>query len=278
MAAYDPKFPRAHYDNLVENEWTRLTRTRHGELSFLVHMDVLRTYIKPGMDVLEIGAGAGIFTKELVHMCNRLVVGDISKVQLDANRANMREVGVLDRVDEYIELDLVDLGALHPESFDAVVCIGGPLSYLMDQESVGVHQMLRTLKSGGIVILGVMSLINSVVRLMRYLPALKRTRGMANTRWLFETGLQDQEHSPETEHFCHMMTCADVDALLPLDSVEIVEKRAAGLLGMAGEEELNAVKADKDLWNLVVERELAWSRLPGAIDLGDNILYVVRRR
>lgn len=148
----------------------------------------------------------------------------------------------------------------------------------MDKESVGVQQMLLTLKSGGILILGVMSLTNSVVRLMRFLPALKGNRGMANTRWSLETGLQDREHSPETEHFCHMMTSVDVDALLDLDSVETVEKRAAGVLGMAGEEELNAVKADQDLWNLVVERELAWSRLPGAIDLGDNILYVVRKR
>lgn len=278
MATYDPKFPRTHYDNLVDDEWTRLTRKRHGELSFLVHMDVLRTYIKESMDVLEIGAGAGIFTKELVHMSNRLVVGDISKAQLDANRANMSDLGVLDRVGEYRELDLADLSSLHPETFDAIVCVGGPLSYLMDKESVGIQQMLRTLKSGGVVILGVMSLINSVVRLMRFLPALKRNRGLANTRWLFETGLQDQEHSPDTEHFCHMMTSVDADALLDLDSVEIVEKRAAGLLGMAGEEELNAVKADQDLWNLVVERELAWSKLPGAIDLGDNILYVVRKR
>ena len=276
--AYDPRIPRTHYDNLGENEWTRLTRTRHGELNFLVHMDVLCSYIQESMYVLEIGAGAGIFTKELVNMCNRLVVGDISKAQLEANRANMGDLGVLDRVDEYIELDLVDLSSLHPESLDAIVCVGGPLSYLMDKESVGLQQMLLTLKSGGILILGVMSLINSVVRLMRFLPALKRNRGMANTRWLLETGLQDREHSPETEHFCHMMTSVDVDALLDLDSVEIVEKRAAGLLGMAGEEELNAAKADQDLWNLVVERELAWSRLPGAIDLGDNILYVVRKR
>lgn len=278
MAKYAPKYPRVHYDLRGEDEWERLSRTRHGELSFLVHMDVLRKYIKANMDVLEIGAGAGVFTKELVYMCNRLVVGDISKVQLEANRANMRDLGVLDRVDKYRELDLADLSSLQPESFDAIVCVGGPLSYLLDKKSVGMQQMLRILKSGGIVILGVMSLINSVVRLMRFLPALKRNRGMANTRWLFETGLQDQEHSPETEHYCHMMTSVDVDALLDLDSVEIVERRAAGLLGMAGEEELNAVKADQDLWNLVVERELAWSRLSGAIDLGDNILYVVRKR
>lgn len=275
---YDPKYPRAYYDNVEIHEWTRLTRTRHSELSFLVHMDVLREYVKGGMGVLEIGAGAGFFTKELVHMCKRLVVADISDVQLDLNRTKMRELGVLDLVDEYRQLDLVDLNSLKPESFDAIVCVGGPLSYLLDKEPVGIQQMLRALKSGGFLILGVMSLINSVVRLMHNLPPTKRNRGLDNTRWLLETGKQDQEHNPESEHYCHMMTSADVDALLDLSAVEIVEKRAAGLLGMAGEEALNAVKADQDLWKLIVERELAWSKLPGTLDLGDNILYVVRKR
>ena len=276
--AYDPKYPRAHYDLLGEDEWNRLTRTRHGELNFLVHMDVLRKYVKDSMDVLEIGAGAGFYTKELVHMCKRLVVTDISKIQLELNRGNMRDLGVLSLVDEYRELDLVDLTVFPQESFDAIVAVGGPLSYLSDKESVGIQQMLRTLKSGGFLVLGVMSLLNSVVRLMRFLPQKKRDAGMANTRWLFETGVQDWGHSPETEHYCHMMTSVDVDGLLDLSAIEIVEKRAARLLGMAGEEALNAVKSDLELWNLIVERELAWSRLPGTLDLGENILYVVRKR
>ncbi|MCY4144400.1 MAG: class I SAM-dependent methyltransferase [Gammaproteobacteria bacterium] len=278
MVAYDPKYPRAHYDRVGIYEWTRLTRSRHGELNFLVHMDVMRRHIKDSMNVLEIGAGAGIYTKELVQMCRRLVVADISKLQLDANQEKMGELGLLNLVAEYRQLDLVDLSPLAAESFDAIVCIGGTLSYLLDKASVGVQQMLRTVKPRGIVILGVMSLINSVVRLMHLVPPTKEIRGLTNTRWLLETGLQDQEHNPETEHYCHMMTSADIDELLDLDVVEIVERRAAGLLGMAGEESLNAVRADTDLWNLIVERELEWSKLPSALDLGDNIVYVVRRR
>lgn len=86
---------------MADKEWTRLTRNRRGELNFLVHMDVLRRHITADMDVLEIGAGAGIYTKELVHMAGRLVVSDLSEVQLALNRDHMRELGVLDRVAEY---------------------------------------------------------------------------------------------------------------------------------------------------------------------------------
>lgn len=275
---YDPVFPQAHYDAVADKEWTRLTRSRRGELNFLVHMDVLQRHLTTDMDVLEIGAGAGIYTKELVHMARRLVVSDLSEVQLALNRDHMRELGVLDRVAEYRILDLADLSGLEAESFDAVVCVGGPLSYLLDQESVGVQQVLRVVKPGGTVVLGVMSLINTLVLFMGMLPAEKEANGIDNVRWMLETGLQDREHSLATEHYCHMMTSADLDALLAREPVDLVERRAPGVLGMAGEDALNAIRADDELWNLVVERELAWSKLPGTLDLGDNIVYVIRKR
>ncbi|MDE0452903.1 MAG: class I SAM-dependent methyltransferase [Gammaproteobacteria bacterium] len=275
---YDPEIPRAHYDRLADAEWTRLTRRRRGELSFLVHMDVLERHITAGMDVLEIGAGGGIYTKELVHMARRLTVSDISEVQLALNRGHMRDLGVLDRVDEYRVLDLADLGALEAESFDAVVCVGGPLSYLLDKEAAGVREMLRVVRPGGIVVLGVMSLISTLVLFMGMVPAETEKIGIDNMRWLLETGYQDREHHPATEHYCHMMTSADIDALLADEAVHVVEKRAAGVLGMAGEEALNAVRKDDGLWSLIVERELAWSKLPGTLDLGDNIVYVFRKR
>ncbi|MCY3810604.1 MAG: class I SAM-dependent methyltransferase [Gammaproteobacteria bacterium] len=275
---YDPDFPRAHYDRLADAEWTRLTRSRRGELNFLVHMDVLKAHITPEMDVLEVGAGAGIYTKELVHMAGRLVVSDLSEVQLELNRNHMRELGVLDLVAHYRVLDMVDLGAVEPSSFDAVVCVGGPLSYLLDKESVGIREILGVVRPGGIVVLGVMSLVNTVVLFMDMLPAEKEAIGLDNLRWLLETGIQDREHHPATEHYCHMMTSADVDRLVADEAADVVEKRAAGVLGMAGEAALDSVREDDELWALIVDRELAWSKLPGTLDVGDNIVYVIRKR
>ena len=275
---YDPTYARTHYDKVADYEWTRLTRTRRGELNYLVHMDVLKRHITADMDVLELGAGAGIYTKELVHMSRRLVVSDLSEVQLELNRGHMRDLGVYELVDAYRILDLVDLSPFKADSFDAVVCIGGPLSYLLDQESRGVQEIFRVVKPGGIVVLGVMSLINTLILFMGVLPAEKEAVGIENLRWLLETGHQDRKHNPASEHYCHMMTSADVDALLAGQSVEILERRAAGILGMAGEDSLNAVREDEELWNLIVERELAWSRLPGTLDLGDNIVYVICKR
>ena len=213
-----------------------------------------------------------------MNLAGRLVVSDLSPVQLELNRRHMRDLGLEDRADDYRVLDLVDLSSLAAESFDAVVCIGGALNYLLDQESVGIRQMLRVLKPGGRMVLGVMSLINTVVLFMGGLKAEKDAIGPDNMRWLLETGIQHREHHPATEHYCHMMTSADVDALLEREAVDVVERRAAGVLGMAGEDGLNAVRGDEELWSLILEREIAWSKLPGTLDVGDNIVVVVRKR
>lgn len=255
-----------------------MTRTCRGQLSFLVHMDVLKQYLHSDMRVLEIGAGAGIFTKELVHMVYQLVVSDISEVQLSLNKKHMQELGVIDSVHEYRVLDLIDLSELKEYSFDAVVCIGGPLSYLLDKASDALQQIVQVLKPDGVAILGVMSLINTVVRYMGYLRSEKEAIGIENVRWMLETGHQDREHNPATEHYCHMMTSLDADKLFRNEQVDVLEMRAPGLLGMAGEEALNEVQEDPELWDLLVERELTWSKLPGSLDLGDNILYVIRKR
>ena len=190
----------------------------------------------------------------------------------------MEELGVVDSVHQYRVLDLIDLSDLKEGSFDAVVRIGGPLSYLLDKAPIALQQIIQVLKPGGIAILGVMSLINTVVRFMGYVRSEKETIGLDNMRWMLETGHQDREHNPATEHYCHMMTSQDVDELLLNAGVDVLERRSPGLLGMAGEETLNDVYEDAELWDLLVERELAWSKLPGTLDLGDNILYVIRKR
>ena len=229
------------------------------------------------MSCLEIGAGPGIFTKELVHMVRRLVVSDLSDVQLDLNRVHMRECEVFDLIDDFQNLDLADLSPVADESFDAVVCVGGAFSYLLDKASAGIDEILRVLKPNGIAVIGAMSLISTVVRMMGFLPADIDDVGHENMRYILETGIQDRKHYPITGHYCHMMTSSDVDALLANKPCEIIDRRAAGLLGLASEDALNTVKEDEKLWELIVEREIAWSKLPRTLDLGDNLLYVIRK-
>jgi ubiquinone/menaquinone biosynthesis C-methylase UbiE len=229
--------------------------------------------------VLELGAGAGIFSKELVTLGRQLVVSDISDEQLAINKSKMTQLGLMDRIEEFLILDVTDLKSIGADNYyDVVICVGGALNYTFDKEQVAITEMLRVAKPGGIVIVGVVALFNS---LMRYLPAIaeeKKQFGIDATKWLMERGIQDAQHYPvENSNFLHMMQSSDLDALFESQSVQIIEKRAAGLFSMAGEEALDQAKADKELWELILNKELELSRNPACLDFGANIVYIVKK-
>lgn len=275
---YDAGSILRKYDERKTDEWSRLTDAK-GELLYRVHLDVLRTCVGPSDRVLEVGAGAGRFTKDLATMGAELVVTDIAPYQIACNRAKMEELGLSGRIRGFHVLDVLDMGLFPDASFDVVVCTGGVVNYLMDRERDGVREMLRVLRSGGWLVLGSMSFLWSALYYMDGVKADKDLLGIEAARWIFETGVQDEEHYPlPSRHWCHMMRASEMDALLAAFPVDVVERRAAGLFSLGRDEALESVRRDPELWDLLVEKELAFSRLATALDCGMNLLYAARKR
>ena len=138
--------------------------------------------------------------------------------------------------------------------------------------------MLRILKPGGKLILGVMSKIGSLMYYMEGMAQEKEKFGIEATRWLFETGIQDEEHYPvPSKHYVHMMTSSQVDALLVDKNVKILEKSSAGLFSHAKEEILGEIKYDKELWDCILKNEILFTKNPGTLDCGINMIYVIQK-
>ncbi len=274
----DSNIPKRYYDSFGEKEWTRLSRNCPGELLYHVHMDVFRCHVSKDASVLELGAGAGIFSKELVNLTGQLVVSDISEEQLAINKSKMIELGLGQHIADFLILDITDLKSIGDNAHDVVICVGGALNYTFDKERAAISEMLRVTKPGGIFILSSVALFNS---LMRYLAAIveeKQQFGIGATKWLMERGIQDAEHYPvENQNYLHMMNSSDLDALFENQKVKFIEKRAAGVFSLAGEEALNQAKADQELWELILNKEIEFSKDPAYLNCGANLIYVVRK-
>jgi ubiquinone/menaquinone biosynthesis C-methylase UbiE len=122
----------AAFDQIGELEWERLDATLAGRVSFEQHRRWLQRHQVRGR-VLEIGAGAGRFTVELVRAGCRVVVADISGVQLDLNRQHVTAAGASDGVESWVRADVRALPTVWQAGFDAVVAFGGVLSYVFDE-------------------------------------------------------------------------------------------------------------------------------------------------
>ncbi|MBB6020250.1 ubiquinone/menaquinone biosynthesis C-methylase UbiE [Paenibacillus sp. JGP012] len=276
--SYNPEIPRNRYDNYGDREWTRLEKDGHGELLYQVHLDILKRYVKPADRVLEIGAGSGRYTKDLAVMCSELTAADLSSHQIEFNKAKMRELSLIDKIKAYHVLDVLDMRIFENSSFDCVVCIGGVINYLLDKENDGIQEMLRLLKPNGILIVGAMSFIGASLYYLEGIRYEKDQFGMEATKWLMDTGVQDEEHYPvPSKHFIHMMRSTELDALLALFPVRVQERSSAGLYTQAGDSALDHARNDPEFWKLIVEKEIEFTKLPGTLDAGMNLIYVVQK-
>jgi 2-polyprenyl-3-methyl-5-hydroxy-6-metoxy-1,4-benzoquinol methylase len=74
-----------HFDDYGEKEWDRLTRSVVDEVNLHIHTELLKRHLRGGMEVLEVGAGAGRFTQIIAGLGCRISVIDISEKQLALN-------------------------------------------------------------------------------------------------------------------------------------------------------------------------------------------------
>jgi ubiquinone/menaquinone biosynthesis C-methylase UbiE len=276
--SYNPEIPRNRYDNYSDREWTRLERDAHGELLYHVHLDILKRYIKPSDCVFEIGAGSGRYTKDIVNMCKELTVADISSHQIEFNKEKMKELSLYNRIKDFLILDVVNMPTMESESFDCVVCIGGVINYLLDKELTGIEELLRVLRPGGKLIIGAISFIGASLFYLDAIRTEKNLFGIEAAKWLFDTGVQDEEHYPVPDkHYVHMMRSSEMDTLFSNFPVKVVEKSSAGIFSQSGNEALENARQDKEFWELIVKKEIEFTKLQGMLDCGMNIIYVVEK-
>jgi ubiquinone/menaquinone biosynthesis C-methylase UbiE len=265
--SWDAERAAAFYDEYGEREWTRFEDGRTPAPSLDVHLEHLRRYIHAGDRVLEIGAGPGRFTIELARAGADVVVADISPGQLELNRERVSAAGLEERIVERSVADVLDLSRWEDGSFDAAICFGGPLSYVVDRAEEGVAELVRVTKAGGHVLLSVMSLVGTILHYLPILLDLVRRDGAEKNEKIVRTGLLPEE--PDYGHLAmKLFRWSELEALLSRHGT-IVAASAAGLLPSTQPEE-------PELREFLSRVELAVADEVGALSCGEHILAVLQ--
>ena len=142
----------------------------------------------------------GRFTIELANLGARVHVGDISPVQLRLNAERVGTAGPEDAVVARPRLDICDLSEFADDTFDAVVCFGGPISYTMDRADAAVAELCRVTRPGGHVLVSVMSSLGVVRRFLPQVLAEGREFGPTHNDEVLETG--DLARATNRGHEC----------------------------------------------------------------------------
>ena len=265
---WDPERAAGFFDEYGLSEWTRFEDGRTPAPSLDVHLEHLRRFVRDGDRVLDVGAGPGRFTIELARLGAQVSVADLSPGQLELNRERVAEAGLEEHVLERAQADVLDLSRWDDASFDAAVCFGGPLSYVVDRAEDGVAELVRVTRPGGHVLLSVMSLVGTVTHFLPILLDLARRDGVAKQEEIIRTGLLSDE--PDYGHLAmKLFRWSELEELLSRHGT-IVAASAAGLLPAVQPEE-------PELREFLARTEVALADEPGALSCGQHILAVLRR-
>jgi ubiquinone/menaquinone biosynthesis C-methylase UbiE len=261
------------YDKNPEREWERLARDPYHTLEFSVTWHYLQEYLPPNGQILDAGGGPGRYALELCQAGYEVVLLDISSglISVAQDKFKKEPESVQKRLLEFAVGDIQDLSHLETNRFDAVLCLGGPLTHISD--AVGrfqaLSELVRVAKPGAIVCLSVMGYW-AVLRTI-----LARFSDELVTPY-FETLVEQADTPGSTKTMWHFFRADELR--------QYAEKCGLTTLKMAGCEGLSTGLAEAT--NILGQDETKWQRWeklviktsaePSIVDMAEHILYIGR--
>jgi SAM-dependent methyltransferase len=162
---------RDFYDQSVAFEWRRLVTNPLRRLEFETTQYFLKKYLPPSGLLLDAGGGPGRYTIEMAKLGYDVILYDLSPANLAFARRQIARSGVKRRIKEVDEGSIVDLSRFPAAQFDAVLCLGGPLSHVdgTDRRLQAVRELTRIAKPGAPVFISVMGRLSVLRQTPRYM-------------------------------------------------------------------------------------------------------------
>ncbi|MFH0816921.1 MAG: class I SAM-dependent methyltransferase [Methanobacteriota archaeon] len=241
MASVEKRTMESYAAN-PQKEWLRLQKDAFHRLEFDTTMSYLKKYLPKGGLVLDAGCGPGRYSIELAKLGYDVVLFDLTKELLDIARKEIKKERVQKKIKGVHEGSISDLSMFDDESFDAVLCLGGPLGHIEGEKKRmrALGELKRVAKKGAPIFASVIGRLAAIRTMQMYYPVeLQKTR---NLRSIVETG---DDFSWHGGIYCHLFLHEEVVRLFQENGIRHVE--SVGLEGLAirGEHGINRYAGDK---------------------------------
>jgi len=274
---YHPQAVKAYFDNYGTCEWERLERTLQGRIRYAIHRHFLDEYVPDGARVLDVGCGPGRFALDLARRGAYLTLADISQTQLDIAHDQLEAAGLLDKVQAFHCLDMVDMHELGDESFAAVVCYGAALSYTCDRYETALRELVRVLYPGGRLLISVASLYGNLRLVGPYDGLAFLEEPDTHIDWhAILSGAGAVCTRPGSDEFHQPFVLFTSDGLrhaLEKAGLRVVEMAAANPVVSEGAQ-IPGIESNAQASAALTALELALCTKPGLVDTGEHLLAV----
>lgn len=258
----------------VDHEWRRLRQDAYHQLEFAVTMHFLTKYLPEKGLILDAGGGPGRYTIELAKQGYEVILLDLVPEMLKAAERKIRRAGVKRKVKQIIEGSIDDLSMFGDETFDAVLCLGGPLCHILNeqQRERAVGELTRVAKRNAPIFASVMSRLGLLKTLL-----IRFQHDIHQARNQLEVGNYIPGVHGEGFTAAHWFLPEELRRLFEAQGVKVVEM--AGLEGLSShcQKETNRLSKEPEKWKIWTEIILKTCTHPAVIGTSEHFLLVGKR-
>lgn len=261
------------YNSDPEREWRRLEKDPYHTIEFLVTMHYIKKHFSPKGKVLDAGGGPGRYSIELCKMGYDVVLLDISEGCIATAKEHFlsEPKSVQDKISEFVIGDISELSYFETNSFDAILCLGGPLTHISEKEKrdKAMSELVRIAKPRAIVFISVMGYY-AVLRtiLMRFSHEIIEQS--------FQTLIESGDTIGSTGTIWHFFRADELKNLAESSGLTTIEMAGCEGLSSGLHDATNAIGQDRDKWNRWMELLIKTSSDSSVVDMAEHILYIGR--
>jgi len=175
------------------------------------------------------------------------------------------------------QTDICDLSEIPDATFDAVICLGGALSYVRDQRTTALRELIRVAKPASPLVISVMSLLGT----FHLISILDARDFLVNIRdhieWdpvtPFPDVLDSKPGSPEWHAPMTLYTSRYLGRFLEDHGCSVVEMASTNTI-TSGERKLEKIASSPEAVKMLINLEKKFCTRPGIIDMGQHLIAV----
>ncbi|WP_227354396.1 class I SAM-dependent methyltransferase [Haladaptatus salinisoli] len=267
--------PRSYYDEFAEGEWERLDRDPVTRMEFENTVAYLDRRLPDSGRVLDAGGAAGRYSIWLAERGYDVTLVDLSPKQVELAREKAAERGL----DARIAAETGDVRDLRfdDDAFDAVCCLGGPLSHVVDdaerREAVG--ELRRVAAPDAPVFVSVIGRFAAIVDILKFnLDASHGLLAPIAEDGKYTRARVEEYGDGEGWAECHFFRADEFESELEAAGFEV--ERLVGLEGVANRMKTELAEVDEDAVESVRDLVRMLREDRTAVDFSEHMLAVCR--
>ncbi len=271
----ETKLVHKFYSKNVLYEWGRLTKDPFHRLEFDTTLYFLKKYLPQKGLILDAGGGPGRYTIELAKLGYHVVLLDLVSENLKFAEEKIKEERVADKIKGLVNGSITNLSNFKNNYFDAVLCLGGPLSHVhpKSQRQKAISELIRVAKKDAPIFISVISKYGTMLATPSGWPEEVGYKKNFE-RFVFE----GDDYRFHKNAYVHFFTLDELTGLLSKKSVKIIEK--VGLEGLNFDRKVTNrfPKKFPKAWKNWLEIHRRICTEPFVVDASGHMMIIVRKK